>query len=130
MGRKLIHYQQLYQFGTENKNISVASGSSISTSAVKISTLNEDAGILFTFPYAKSGPASITYQLSIDGLSYYTPAGSDGAADTTINHKPSAATYYVFRPYLANYIRFNVNAGAATCDDTTCNAVYFQREEA
>jgi len=72
-----------------------------------------------------AGSLAITYEVSDDNVSWYTPKDTDGNALNVIATAMTANTWVVFSPTLAEYVRFKF---ILTGSNSTVTAIFTQME--
>lgn len=72
------------------------------------------------------GSLNISFQVSLDGSTFYTPYNTSGTSLGSINTAVTSTAWIVFSPQLANYIRFVF----VLTGNSTVSATYIQQEKA
>ena len=118
-----VHSEPLRIDGTLVDATALTSGTAYYTDKIKVRSSRGFSSLLLIIAGA-APDLDVSFQTSLDGINWYSPVNTAGAALSTIYTALAASAWIVFSPQVTRYIRFLLDPDA----DTTVTATYIQQE--
>ena len=118
-----VHSEYLKIGGTPVNATALTSGTAYYTDSIKVRSSRGFSALLVLLT-AGGDDVDISFQTSLNGIDWYTPVNTAGAALGTIYTTLAASAWIVFSPQVTRYIRFLLDPDA----NSTVTAQYIQQE--